>query len=382
MAGSTPFPAVKTGRRVHVLFIVTEFGTGGSERLVLELSRSLDRREFEPAVVAFSGGELEKALSRHGIRTILIEKKPGIDISLMFKLSGIMRREKTDIVCTHHFMPLFYAFPGAVLRRNVRLVHTEHAEWELKNLGGWKPVAAFMMKHADATVGVSWRVTHCLGDRFKVPGDRIACIQNGVDLALFRNPSDKSVLKQRLGIDPGCHVIGMVGNLRPEKNHKFLIDAFRLLIRELPNCVLVLVGEGPLRRDLEQYAPELLMEKKLMLLGVRNDIPDIMHSFDVYCLPSLHEGLPMTLLEAMASSVPVVGTDVEGIRDLVQDGINGLLSPLGDSEKLASRLREVLQDESLGKKLVENGTVCVRNDHDLRRMVDRYAGLFQKVAGE
>jgi glycosyltransferase involved in cell wall biosynthesis len=172
----------------------------------------------------------------------------------------------------------------------------------------------------------------------------------------------------------------MIGNLRAEKNQRVLITAFSLLYGAMPHLYLVLAGDGSCRRDLEQLARELAVADRVHFLGHRLDAPDVMAMFDVYCLPSVYEGMPLSILEAWSAGKPVVATDVTGIRDIVIHDTNGLLVPVNDAQSLASALQRVLGDSELSERLSHEGQKYALERCTMAGMVRQYEDLYEQVA--
>lgn len=356
----------------RLLFILYSFDTGGSERVVLDLCRRLDRRRFSLHAAAFRDGALRERFEELGVKARVIAKAPGIDFALMGKLARLMAEHHIEVVNTHHFVTLFYAFWGAKIAGRRALFHTEHSVWEMEQPSRfWRAVGRSLMRRCDATVAVS-RAVH---EHLEGLGARSRCIPNGIELALFGR-SANGAKRRELGLAPTDKVVGIVGNLRPEKNHLGLLRAFRLAAARLPAARLVVVGDGPMRPALEEEARRLGIEGQTLFLGRRLDAAELYRAFDVYCLPSRHEGMPLTLLEAMASGLPIVGADVMGIGDLVRASGAGLLVPFGDEGELARALCRLLQDPGEASRLGRAGLAYVRREHDLEEKVRHYEELF------
>ncbi len=362
--------------KVRLLFLLVTFGTGGSERVVLDLCRHLDQERFEPSVAAFHDGPLRAHFERLGVRATVVVKRPGLDFGLMRKLAALVAEQRPQVVNTHHFVTLFYAFWGCKLRGRCATFHTEHSVWELEQLEPhWKVVSRRLMRRCDGTIAVSRAVhEHLCGLK-----TRSHFIPNGIDLALFGR-SANGAKRVELGLTEADKVVGVVGNLRPEKDHLGLLRAFKRVAAALPGARLVVVGDGVMRGALHEEARALGLEGRVHFLGQRFDAPELYGAFDVYCLPSRHEGMPLTLLEAMASGLPLAGTDVMGIGELVRESGAGLLAAHGDEGQLAEALIRLLQDKDLAARLGRSGLDYVRREHDLEKTIRRYEALFSSGA--
>jgi glycosyltransferase involved in cell wall biosynthesis len=205
-------------------------------------------------------------------------------------------------------------------------------------------------------------------------------IPNWIDLDAF-DLRDRHQLRQTLGIGTNEKVVGCIANLRPEKNHKLLISAFSSVTRSMANARLVLVGVDCMEGEIQRFALQSGASDKILFLGKRDDVPDLLNIFDIFCLPSVYEGLPLTILEAMASSVPIIGTDVLGINEVVVNNVNGLLVPSNNVEKLSESILLLLTDEHLRNRLSQNARKYVDKNYDLNKKVEEYERLFRMVAG-
>jgi glycosyltransferase involved in cell wall biosynthesis len=172
----------------------------------------------------------------------------------------------------------------------------------------------------------------------------------------------------------------MVGNLRPQKNHELALRALADLRRHVPAAWLVLAGDGERRERLEAMARDLGVGDRARFLGARLDVPELFGTFDIYCLPSHFEGMPLSILEAMAARKPVVGTRVPGIDDLIEDEVTGLLTPANDAKALSQALLRVHADRGLGQRLVDAGWRHVDRHGRFETMVQQYADLYEALA--
>jgi glycosyltransferase involved in cell wall biosynthesis len=377
------------------LYFVPTFGTGGTERLVLDLCRQLDSR-FDPEVCALTAGSFAAELRQaHRTLTVIGRTDPVARSNILAKILGagrtiaqlrrLLADHAIDIVHTHHLGPLFLA--AAALRpaaRRVKWVHTEHIPPSTETAYSRTDLllATFFLRAPDIVTGVSPAVSAYYRDAAHIPEERIVTILNGVDVHAFAAAATARTAKRSaLGLGRGDIVVGTVGNLRRQKNHQSLLRAFARLPSAGRRAYLVLCGDGECRPELERLAAELGIADRVLFLGVRLDVPAIMAAFDVYCLPSHYEGMPLSIMEAWAAGKPVVATDVSGIRELVQHGRTGYLVPPDDSAKLAEGLSAVLQDHALAQTLRLEGQAAALARCGIQDMVNRYATLYLELSG-
>ncbi len=212
---------------------------------------------------------------------------------------------------------------------------------------------------------------------------RVTCIHNGVDVDRFRPAGNSKSARIHLGIPADAIVIGTVGNLRPVKGHSDLIRAAAMIAQRYPSVRILLIGAElePTTGDLRRLCRELGLSAQVMFLGRREDATDLLQVMDVFCLPSLSEGMPGALVQAMAAGLPVIVTAVGGNPEVIVDETMGLLVPPQDPIALSQALRKFIEQPELRRRLAERGLARVRTDFSLETMVGRYADLYQALVG-
>ncbi len=318
-----------------------QLDAGGSERVVFDLARSLDTDKFEVFVAAFKGGVLAKPLKNICKDVFIIEKKQGLDITAMFKLATIVRNYRIDVVNAHHYMPCFYSFLGTRVLNCKRLVYTEHSVPEVENVAGCVHGKIFhwMLYRINAVVGVSRAITGKFREKYPRHAEKFHEILNGVDIEKFRGKGAREEVRSSWGLVKEHFVVGTVANFRKVKNHACLVRAAGRLKDTHPQLRLFFVGTGfpgdaeNSEDEVRALIRELGLQDRVVLAGYQENIPEMLSAFDAFCLPSFSEGLPVSLLEAMAAGVPVIGSEVKGIVEVVKDGKTGVLfSSNSDSE--------------------------------------------------
>jgi len=371
--------------KVNVLFIIIQMNMmGGSERLVYNLISKLDRQVFNPSVAWFYGDKPLQEFLELGIPLFHVPKNGRFDFSPMRSLGEIIKKNQIAVVNAHHFFSMIYAFFGTKLRNRSSLIYTEHSEWEVQGISQkWRIIGRSLLKRIDHVVGVGPEVTKQLENVFRLPESKVSTILNGVDLQEFQSRGQNiQEIRRSLNLKDGERVIGIVGNFRRGKNHVFLIKAFGELVKTLENVKLVLIGRG-YSNDLENSEPEvremireLGIGDNVSFLGSRSDVSELLGIMDVFCLTSLKEGLPISLIEAMAAGLPVVGTHVEGIRDVIVPNHNGFLIELGDVHEFKNILLDLLKHPEYRERLGRAGRQLAEEKYSLERCVSEYEKLF------
>jgi glycosyltransferase involved in cell wall biosynthesis len=360
---------------VRVLHVLNTLQTGGAEHLVLNLARAIDRKRFALAAVSLAGdGEIGEELRKLGVSTFVLERRQGLDASLVPKLVSLIRRERAEVVHTHNVAPWLYAGIAGRLA-GAAVCHTEHS-------GLFREQRA--LRRAERALGLISKAVICDGDDVRrqlvdeqgLSPRNVVTILNGVDTSLYGRQCDVEAQRRALGIPPGVPVVGTVARLQPVKDQASLLAAFARVAAELPNAKLVLVGDGPVRAALESQSASPALAGRVIFLGRRSDIPDILPTFDVFALPSLSEGLPLTLLEAMAAGLPCVATAVGAMPEAIVAERTGLLVPVGDVAALADTLLRLLRDPNLRREMGQAGQKRARELFDLKVMTRRYEDLY------
>lgn len=360
--------------RLRLLHVLNTLDTGGAEHVVLNLATRLDPARYALHVCSFSGeGQLADRFRRLGATVHALRRRPGIDGGLVGYLAGLIRREHIQLIHTHNVAPWLY---GALAARwtRTRLCHTEHSN-VFPHQRLLQAAERWLARWTEVLISDSEKVTRQLIAQ-GIPADRITTVPNGIDTARFAAPVDRAEVRRRLGLDPGAPVVGTVGRLAAIKDQVTLLEAFALVWSAYPEAWLLLVGEGPMRPELEARAMILGIAGRVQFLGDRSDVPELLGAMDVFALSSVSEGLPLTVLEAMAAGLPVVSTRVGGVPEAVVDGETGLLTPPKDPRALADALIGLLADPMERRRLGAAGRTRARERFDLGRMVDAYEAAY------
>lgn len=350
---------------LNVCHVIQYFAIGGIERMVLSLAQAARAFGVRSTVVAYvEDGPYRQVFHSAGVPTCFFPTEPGVQVRLIGRLARFVSDCAFDVVHTHHLGPFMYGGVAAALA-GARLVHTEHSR-ELYDKGRRRMIGR-AMQHCSRLVVVSdelaeWRERH-LGARPEV-------VVNGV-----------GVPQERPGLGGEGFVIGCVARLSPEKDHATLVRAFARVRDVLPTARLVLVGDGPEQIAIERLAQELEVAEAVTLLGVQADVPALMRGFHAVALASRREGLPLALLEAMASARPIVATRVGGIPELLSRGGGQVVAP-GDPDAMARALLVYGRDFERARADGRAGRGRVQAQYSEDTMVSRYVAIYRDVCRE
>ncbi len=237
-----------------------------------------------------------------------------------------------------------------------------------------------MSLFAYRVVGVSDHTSANLEKFEQIATAKIETIPNGIDGSTFDVPVDREAMRRALGIPSDAVILGVGARLSPPKGVTYLLRALPEIVARVPRAVLIVAGEGPLEQDLKAEAERLVLGNHLKFVGPRADMPELLGLFDLYVLPSVSEGLPMVLLEAMAAGCPIVATSVGGVPSAIEDGVNGLLVPPRNPAMLAGAVIKVLEDGELRRRFTLAGRQVFAARFSAETMTRRYERLYRREA--
>jgi glycosyltransferase involved in cell wall biosynthesis len=362
------------GKR-RVMQITWSLVAGGSEVYAWNIASNMDAHKYSCGLCALDqGGALEEEIKAQGIPYFVMNRRPGIDLRLVWRLYRLFRKTRIQVIQTHHFNQLFYSFIGAKLV-GARIIHTEHdtASYSRPRL---RLALRLMSFFCHRVVAISDEVGAMLRDEIGISAGKIEIVRAGINLAVFNADDQNARAEARrvLRLDEKDQVVVIVARLFPEKNHLLLLGAFADVARSLSRARLLIVGEGVERKAIEEEIVRLGLGERVRVLGVRRDVPGILAASDVFVLASDREGLPIAALEAMAAGKPVVATAVGDLASIIQDGVTGYLVPRGDADALAAALTRVLDKQTTS----DMGTNArrVASHYGLPSMLNRYEILY------
>jgi glycosyltransferase involved in cell wall biosynthesis len=241
-------------------------------------------------------------------------------------------------------------------------------------------VNRLLLERRDRVVGVGQSVRRALIQNEGIPASRVGVIYNGIDTANFRGAlHDKASVRRDLGLDPADFVVLMVARLDYLKDHATAVRTIQRVIAQRPKAKLVLVGEGPERNAIQQTVDNLQLHDSVKFLGLRKDVSRLLNGADLFLLTSISEGIPLTVIEAMLTDLPVVATNVGGLPEVVEEGQTGLLAPAGDDAGLASHIIRLADSADLRQKMGRQGRERAERLFSESQMLSRYLALYQEM---
>ncbi len=368
----------------RIAFLQASLPVGGAERLVQSLMDALDRDRFTPlAVNCFGPGPIGDQLAAAGHVVVSGLARDRWDARLPGRLARVLDERAVDVVyVTDSALPLFWA--GWLRRRRPRprLVVGFHSTGKSSAWLQHRFAGACAFPVADRFVALAPGHRAFLCRQLALDPERFAVIGNGVDTDRFRPTADRPAARRAVGLSERQLHVGIVAALRPEKNHELFVRMAALVAARVPEARFLVIGDGPERSRLERLAISLALSDRIRFLGARDDTPVLYRALDVavLCSRSVIETFPVTLVEALASGVPVASTEVGSISDIVAPGETGFLVPPGDAAALAAAVERILSDPELRARLSRAAREHAERRFTRRAMVAAYERLFEEVA--
>lgn len=361
--------------------ITHDLAIGGLQQVIVNICRNIDREKFDVTVLCLRDlGEYVPQVESMGIKVLYLpQKEKGTDYFAFFKIAKILKEQNIDIIHTHNSQPFIEGSLGAILSGVKAVVHTDHirsfpdkvrimfAEW-------------LMSHYAYKVVGVSDDTCKQLNKYEHISKDKIITIVNGIDEYIYMIKIDKEKKKQELGIKKQGPIIGLGARLSKQKGITYLIQAMPMMLNKLPDLTLVIAGQGDCRDELEEEAKKIGVHESIIFAGPRLDMPEMLKLFDLLVLPSLYEGLPMVILEAMAAGCPIVATDVGGNYMAISHDENGSLVKPRNPDAFSKEVIKVLGDSELRNKYIENSYSVFRDKFSAAKMTERYSRLYLEAS--
>lgn len=366
--------------KTKLMQITHDLAIGGLQQVVVNLCRSIDREKFDVSVLCLRTlGEFVPEVERLGIKVHSFpQKQNGTDYLSFLKVAKILRREKIEVIHTHNTQPFVDGTIGALLSGVKTIVHTDHAR-NFPDSFRYMLAEHLMSYFAYKIIGVSEHTSENLIQYEKISPKKIMTIDNGIDGSRFEIEINQHEKRKELGIRSNGPVIGLGVRLAEQKGITYLLQAMPQVINVFPDVTLVVAGDGELKEELQRDAIQLGIENNILFPGARLDIPELLKLFEIYVLPSLWEGMPMVLLEAMAAGCPVVATDVGGVSKVIDSEVNGLLVAPRDHGQLAIAIIRLLNHEQLRKDYAQRALQKFNKKFSADIMTRQYEDLYLRA---
>jgi glycosyltransferase involved in cell wall biosynthesis len=369
--------------KIKVLHLIHTLETGGAQKVIVNLIRGMDRDHFDFTTACMQRkGPIYDEIKSLKSRVVHIQKKHRLDPNLVSRLRKFIRENDFKIVHTHNFSAGLWgrlAASGIKKNRPV-LIHTEHGRRASTDLLR-KILKQHLACYTDRIIAVSDETRQYMIEKEGIPADKIEVIRNGIDLDYLMMHKDARVkeIESIREKDKNARIIVNVSALTEVKDHACLLEALRILLKKVPSAYLFLVGDGPLRLDLQKQAISLGIDDKVNFMGERHDIAAILAKSDLFVLSSKNEGHPISLLEAMGMGVVPVTTQVGGIPEVLVNTVHGLMVAPGEPSLLAQAMRIPLEEPQLRNEWSLNAMNLIKKEYTAAVMAGKHEELYLKL---
>jgi sugar transferase (PEP-CTERM/EpsH1 system associated) len=354
---------------------------GGAEVLAARLARGLsDQYRFIFACLD-EIGTLGEQLRQEGFMVEVLHRREGVDWRCPWRLARLLRRERVELVHAHQYTPFFYALTARLFYRRPVLLFNEHGR---HHPDFPRPKRIFinrlLLRRRDRVVAVGRAVANALIRNEGIPERRVDVIYNGIDLPAFSHRGhDRGAIRRELGAGADDLVILQVARLDYLKDHATAVAALAEVVRRRKNARLILVGEGPEEKRIADCIRHHDLGSHVRLLGLRTDISRLLSAADIFLLTSISEGIPLTVIEAMAAGLPVVSTNVGGVAEIALDGCTAFLAPAGDYVTLAEHILRLAENATLRRAMGQHGRQRARQMFSERQMHASYLQCYRDI---
>ncbi len=343
----------------------------GGQQQVLYLAERL--RDYDNIIACPSQSPLAERAKATGLKVLPVQMRGEWDFLAVHKLKKIIR--KYSIRIAHLHSPHAHALGLLAARSagNCKVVLSRRVDFHIrKNI-----LSRVKYSNVDNIIAISERVKEVLVTD-GLPKEKVDVVYSGIDIKRFQNVKSNYLISE-LGLNKDKLCIGNIAALAWHKDHRTLLEAARIVVDEFPRVTFLIVGDGPLRREIEILIKKLNLEEDVKLFGFREDIPEILSVLDLFVLSSTWEGLGTSLLDAFASRVPVIATNVGGIPEIVKDRVNGILVPPKNPSALAGAIISLLENRDFACQIAEEGFRLVKEKFSVDRMVEETRKIYDRL---
>lgn len=364
-----------------ILHIVEDLKVGGLEKILASIVLSLDPSKYDPQVWCLTmGGQVADELIKQGVPLRILDLNNYYNPLRIAALARMMKKEKFHIIHTHgYFAGTFGRFAAILAGISVIIahVHSTYYEYGRRNL----LIERFLSCFTDRIICISQAVEKFVTVNEKIRKEKTRLIYNAV------TPPDKLLddhlrrkMRASLGLDAETTVIAVVASLTANKGHGILLTAFKEIFLSQPSARLLIVGDGPLREQIEASTRQLMIDQAVVFTGIRKDVFDLLQLSDIFVLPTqIREGLGVALIEAMAVGLPVIGTNIGGIPEVIEEGENGFLVSPGSSKQLAEAIRMLVDDQALRLGMGNRGRQMYEEKFTMSKMKELVETMYDEL---
>lgn len=335
-------------QKIKVLFLYVSLIYGGAEIGLFRTLKTMDKNRFECSVVSIEKkGPLGEQIEKLGVRVIYLNSAARLfNLFLIFRIAGLLAREKPDILDCCLFYANFFGRAASFFFRPKVVIAEEHCVYNEKRF--YHIILDKLLSHfTDRIIACSNSVIDFTSGQEGIKKEKFNLLYNAVDAERFDIAKSKEELREEYSFKREDFIIGTVGTIIPRKGHKYIIEAASQIQEVVARLKILIIGDGPGRRELEDFVRLRGVEDKVIFMGARADIPNLMKMMDIFAFPSLQEGFPIAILEAMYLGLPVIASNISGIPEVISDGKDGFLIEPENSQALGEKITVLYEDKDL-----------------------------------
>ncbi|SDJ57014.1 Glycosyltransferase involved in cell wall bisynthesis [Pedobacter sp. ok626] len=367
-------------RKIKILQAIRQGKVGGGETHVMDLVNELNKEEFESVILSFTDGPMVERLRADGFKVYVVQTEKPFNYKVWKLVKKIVEQEKINLIHAHGTRANSNTFSTAK-SLDIPLIYTVHG-WSfhpdqslivkiIRTLS-----ERFLVKKADQTICVS--ESNLKEGLSRFPMANATVILNGINQQKFNPDQRFKDVKEELNIAADAILVGYIARITAQKEPLNFLRAIAQVPVHL-NVKFMIVGDGELKAEMLELACSLNLNDRVVFQDFRSDIPEVLNALDIFCLPSLWEGLPIALLEAMAMRKAIVATEIDGIKDLIKAGENGLLIPISCPDKIAEAIILLIEDPELRRRLGEQAGLTIRDKFNVERMTRSVEEVYRKL---
>ncbi len=372
-------------KKISVLYVVENTSYGGGERGFGQLFSAINRDHFLPYIAAHPGGILEDQAREKGVKFFQIDMHRKFNLKTISKISDIITEHKINIAHSMGSRADFFVRMACRKMHDVQIISTiamliEGYDVNLFRKAIYRLADRYSSKFVSHFIAVSKALKTRLILERKIPIEKISVIYNGVELDKYNpGPNDSNGLRHSFGIETDCAVVGTIGRLVYQKGFEYFIEAAKLISKKNFNIRFVVVGHGPEEKNLKKKVERAGISQIFIFAGQRFDIPQLLGIFDIFVLPSVLEGLPRVVIEAMAMGKPIVATDIEGVREELIHDRTGLIVPVKNPKALSEAVNSLLDNEIGAIQMGNEARKSAEKRFDLNKTVFNIERLYERL---
>jgi len=367
-------------KNITVLHVFVTLPVGGAEQLLASMVSKFNSNIKSMICCICDKGEIGERLEQDGHKIIVLNKlhKNGWDGSVVDDLCNIIRKYNVDLIHGQLYHSNLYS-RFAAKRENIPAIISIHNTYNKQKKIHRRLINRYLLKYTSAIIVGSDDIKKDVVKYDHAPDKLIHTIPNSINISSIQTSFSRESARKNLGLSNNDLVLGTIGRLEEQKGHKFLLEALSILKKENIYIKLILIGDGRLRKDLEALSKILKIEKQVLFLGTRADIADLFPAMDVFIMPSLWEGLSLAMLTAMAAKLPVIATDVGGVKGVLEENSCGMVVKSGDASKLAQAIEQLMNNKPLLKRYASLGREVVKEKYSDVSMAKSILELYDSV---